>query len=636
MFSISSSSTIKVCHDTIKRLIEEEEKNENKINYILSGISEYINSSLKSDKKESIKLVSRACSAFKDASAYLSRLLTIIQTNITDENSAIFTVIATTFGEIVDLSMNNTEEQVKVNYELLQGFCIYNMKMEKKANQICGSLCLTSLIENSALVLEPAYMKYIWENIIYFMDRNTFNAKSELINSLISLIFASENLFKPFATVTLYKILDYLTDIDWMKRKLALNVVYTLVIYAQDEILPLKSHIVEFLKVLKCDKVKEVREVCMQTLKLLNNNEEEEKNTFDDKDFLDKNEMILNTDNDELAESARGKPNERNKEKVEDSSYYAKETKKITKFKNSPKKIENEISNIEKKSVNNSRLDFDASNINDLIAVNDSLFEDQKKVANSSKLNAKNQLQKKSTSNKNVKVQVKAEVPKLNKNSTATRNNIQKVGQTKIVNPYLNTLNKNSEKAAVENSVSNISSNKKEAMLKKNIDNTMGNSRLPIKRDSIFKSKANNDFFSKAKNGEIQVLFKETNKINNKNKHSFANDDSYINYEVNNEIAENQEFIVNIENSPDLISTIQSKLEEKQNDITIKKNEEMAEDNKEEKLEEKVDEKTNKSCQSSADAESIKKVEAIATEPITNNFLKLVNYTQLIITLYKF
>ena len=472
---LSSSSTIKVCHDTIKKLIEEEEKNENKINFILNAISEHINSLQKSDKKESIKLVSTACSAFKDASAYLSRLLTIIQTNITDEYSTIFNVIATTFGEIVDSSMNNTEDQVKVNYELLQGFCIYNMKMEKKSNQICGSLCLTSLIENSALVLEPAYMKYIWENIIYFMDRNTFNAKSELINSLISLIFASENLFKPFATVTLYKILDFLTDGDWMKRKLALNVVYTLVIYAQDEILPLKAHIVEFLKVLKCDKVKEVREVCMQTLKLLNNNEEEEKNTIDDKDFLDRNEMILNKENNELVQNARDKPTERNKEKFEDYSYDAKEIQKNAKFKNSPKKIENEISKIEKKSVNNSRIDFDASNINDLIAVNDSLFEDQKKVANSSKLNSKNQLSKKTTSNKNVKVQVKTEIPKLNKNSTGIRNNIQKngqSGQSKILNPNVNTLNKNSEKSATENLLPNNSSNKNqiESIIKKQLN----------------------------------------------------------------------------------------------------------------------------------------------------------------------
>lgn len=149
------------------------------------------------------------------------------------------------------------------------------------------------------MILQPAYMKYIWENIVYFIDKPNFQAKSELLNALISLIFASENLFKAFSTVTLYKILDYLTDSDWFRRKLALNVVYTLIIYCQEEILPLKGHIVEFLKVLKSDKVKEVREVCMQTLKLFNEISEEEVSVTEREKFEnnDKNEKNEKSDN---------------------------------------------------------------------------------------------------------------------------------------------------------------------------------------------------------------------------------------------------------------------------------------------------------------------------------------------------
>jgi hypothetical protein len=149
----------------------------------------------------------------------------------------------------------SSEEDYTSLYELLQGFCIYNLKQDSKSNQICGSLCLTSLIETCQMILQPQYLKYLWENIIIYIDLPNYQAKSELLNSLISLIFASENLFRPFSTVTLYKILDYLTDSDWFKRKLALNVVYTLVIYCQDEIFALKGHIIEFLKVLKSDKV---------------------------------------------------------------------------------------------------------------------------------------------------------------------------------------------------------------------------------------------------------------------------------------------------------------------------------------------------------------------------------------------
>ena len=150
----------------------------------------------------------------------------------------------------------NNDINFKQNYENLIENSNKNSNDEEKANQICASLCLTSLIETCQYVLQPQYLKYVWENIVVFIDLPNFNAKSELLNSLISLIFASENLFKPFSTVTLYKILDYLTDSDWFKRKLALNVVYTLVIYCQEEIISLKGHIIEFLKVLKSDKVK--------------------------------------------------------------------------------------------------------------------------------------------------------------------------------------------------------------------------------------------------------------------------------------------------------------------------------------------------------------------------------------------
>lgn len=217
----------------------------------------------KSEKKEYLKLITTA--AVPPLNKYLSRYLTILQSCISEENSSIFTNIANTFGDIVDRIMNinesekqeneNSEEEYNSLYELFQGFCIYNMKQENKSNQICGSLCLTSLIETCQIVLQPQYLKYIWENIVIFIDLPNYQAKSELLNSLISLIFASENLFKPFSTVTLYKILDYLTDSDWFKRKLALNVVYTLVIYCQEEIVSLKGHIIEFLKVLKSDKV---------------------------------------------------------------------------------------------------------------------------------------------------------------------------------------------------------------------------------------------------------------------------------------------------------------------------------------------------------------------------------------------
>lgn len=165
----------------------------------------------------------------------------------------------------------NMEE--KRAYEMLQGFCIYNMKQEEKANRIIGSLCLTKLVENCPVVLQEQYMKFIWENIMNFIDTKNYTAKYELLNCLISLILGAEGLFTQYANATLYKVLDFLTEDDWNKRKLALNVIYTLIFYCKDEVLPLKDHIINFLRVLKTDKVKEVREVCLLILQIFNENE---------------------------------------------------------------------------------------------------------------------------------------------------------------------------------------------------------------------------------------------------------------------------------------------------------------------------------------------------------------------------
>jgi hypothetical protein len=251
--NISSAHTVSVGHDIIRKIMEESKNNEYKITFILSSMAENLSTLQKQEKKETLKLLPLICNTLSTVSPYLSRILTILQSNISDENAPIFQLISSIYGEIVECTLNNSNNRTL--YELLQGFCIYNMKQDTKANQICGSLCMTSLIESCPMVLEPSYMKYIWENIMHFIERPNYTAKTELLNAVISLIFAAENLFKPFATVTLYKTLDFLTDSDWLKRKLGLNIVYTLSIYCQDEIISLKDQIIQFLKVLKSDKV---------------------------------------------------------------------------------------------------------------------------------------------------------------------------------------------------------------------------------------------------------------------------------------------------------------------------------------------------------------------------------------------
>ena len=257
---------------------------------------------------------------------YLSQVLNIIQIIITDQNKDLFPLISNIYAEIVqnvmptDISAStrklNMEE--KKAYEIVQGFCIYNMKCEENSNKIVGSLCLTKLVENCPIVLQSQYTKFIWDNINNFINKKNFNAKIELLNCLISLILGTENLFCPYANVTLYKVLDFLTDNDWLKRKLALNVIYTLIFYCKEEILPLKDHIINFLKVLKTDKVKEVREVCLLILQIFSESEQKkEKKPENYSAFSQKynNEEIKMGNNEKNSINNKKNKTEKNKEK---------------------------------------------------------------------------------------------------------------------------------------------------------------------------------------------------------------------------------------------------------------------------------------------------------------------------------
>ena len=292
---LTKPSTKEVGYELFIKLILKHLYNPSSITFIISQLSEFIPPLSPKEKEPTLNLLSLI---FFDPVSnpntpkkktiyfqYLSSVLSIIQLIIVDKNNSIFGLIANTYAEIVqnlmptdiNYALEELDMEERKGYEILQGFCIYNMKQEDKSNRIVGSLCLTKLVENCPVVLQPKYMKFIWENIISLIEMKNYSAKYELLNCLISLILGAENLFMPFANTTLYKVLDFLSEDDSNKKKLALNVIYTLIFYCKEEILPLKDHIVNFLRVLKTDKAKEVREVCLLILQIFNENEPKKK-----------------------------------------------------------------------------------------------------------------------------------------------------------------------------------------------------------------------------------------------------------------------------------------------------------------------------------------------------------------------
>ena len=500
---LTKPSTKEVGYELFLKLILKHLYNPPSITYIISQLAEFIPPLPPKEKEPTLNLLSLI---FFDPNSnpenpkkktiyfqYLSLVLSIIQNIISDKNNSIFGLIANTFAEIVQNIMptdiNYALEEIDIEerkaYETLQGFCLYNMKQEEKVNRIVGSLCLTKLVENCPVVLQEKYMKLIWENIIHLIEMKNYTAKYELLNCLISLILGAENLFMPFANTTLYKVLDFLSEEDSNKRKLALNVIYTLIFYCKEEILPLKDHIVNFLKVLKTDKVKEVREVCLLILQIFNENEPKKKEK--EKSIG----AIINTKNKGNKNNLGKKENE-NKSKNKSRSKTGNKMKKNNKFFENNKKFEKNPFK------DNS---FDNTNYN-------------KKPSNN-----------------------------INNANTTNINNNENPGDENIIKTNEFQKKLNNETNTVETNITGATSNYNKIKGKKS--HTFVNEKMIIKPDpnkSIFKAVPNSAFFNQGNqnNKDIVVMAKKKPaKINEINKNN--NIIKEENNEKNEIINQNQE-----------------------------------------------------------------------------------------------
>ena len=545
---INKPPTKEVGYDLFLKLVHKNLYAPSQMNFIINHVSEFITPLEPKEKDPCMKLLSLI---FYSPSSeeesidskiyfpYLSPVLTTLQNLIKDSNSTIFPTISNVFAEIVqnimptDIEASNIEleQEEKTAYEMMQGFCIYNMKYDDKSNRIVGSLCLTKLVENCPVVLQKQYMKLIWEVIMNLIDKKNFNAKYELLNCLISLILGAENLFTPYAHNTLYKVLDFLADTDWLKRKLALNVIYTLIFYCKDEILPLKEHIISFLRALKTDKVKEVREVCLLILKIFSENEPKNK-----ENTKDKNKSNFSSINNSKKKFGN-KVNSDNKNTI-------KNNKKINNTSNN-----NNISTNTNNNTNNNKLKGTS----------------QKKLGN--KLNKDNELEKSSNKfSECIVPEIRNKDSKENKisenfKSDFDRSDMAKEEQTNqkklllgvftplseqensgnitkktgMSSSIKNNLDKNNIKENNENTQNNQTINQNKFVNRKD-DKTFINEKMVIKPDpnkSIFKSSPNPAFFNQAnkKSKDIVLVSK-------------GDSQKFKNNSINN--SQNQEIVINI------------------------------------------------------------------------------------------
>ena len=491
---IKTSQSKEIGYELYKKLISKNITDNTKTTYIIKIVKEYLNSLLAPEKEYFLPLLSLLfhpdsqpksdyINTLDFLYSYSSPIISIIQSLIIESNSSLFSSIASIYAEIVQYLMPNDisasdkklDPEEKKAYEILQNFCLFNLKKEQGINRVVGSLCLTKLVENCPFVLKNQYMKLIFDTIISCIDNKDFNAKYELLNCLISLILGAENLFCPYANVTLYKVLDFLSDTDWLKRKLALNVIYTLIFYCKKEILPLQEQIINFLNVLKNDNVKEIRDVSVLILKI-----------FDDKE----KKPIKNNNN--------------------NSNRVPKKTSEIPKTKITTNKIYNNKNKIQKK-----------FNIVPRIKNNTS----SSKVKNSTRIGTEKQLVNKLKNdliNEGSDIKSKQYVTKRN-NSGIRRQQLQSKSKPILTNEknnneQKNTIEKNKSilsKASQDNFSSGGEFSKHPKYVNRDKNLSFINKKMVIKQDpnrSIFKTGKNQAFFevqNQNNNNDIIIMTKD-------------------------------------------------------------------------------------------------------------------------------
>jgi hypothetical protein len=225
---------------------------------------------------------------------HVDLILSIFQRCLEEDNSQFYSQISQYFGDITKILLNelnsqnyntytNSEnDQNKENllliYSKFMNFCLSNIKSENTGWQICGTLCLTSFIENCSFnYINDENFKCIFDIICSQINNPNFPGKLEILNCFISLVFCSEEKYIPYSIATLNIIIQFIEDEEWLIRKFSLNIIYTMLYYCKKELLEKKDFIIDKLKVLEKETNYEVKETVEQIYRMLKEDESMDK-----------------------------------------------------------------------------------------------------------------------------------------------------------------------------------------------------------------------------------------------------------------------------------------------------------------------------------------------------------------------
>ena len=531
-----------------------------------------------------------------------------------EDNSPFFSQISQYFGDTVQILLNklncsenkyNQNNNIFLAYTKFKYFCLSNMKSDNINCQICGTLCLTAFIENCSFnYLKEENLKFIFDILCELINKDKFPAKLEILNCFISLIFCSEEKYSPYAKETLYIILKFVNNKEWLIRKFALNIIYTMLFYFKKEIMEKKEYIIEYFKLLKKENNSEVKDMIDQIYIILyedkNNNFnimnknvyssdslfKDSKNSKSQNESKNKNEFFCSKNKSNGGFESNTEENEDINEKNIKTS---REPERIIKtFKNNFIK-----NNIEKKIVksksNNKRNVIKSNDINNIIKINKS--SKRKCFSNNIKLidekNKINEIIQKIKKNKSVEKSRNSSDRYFSRNKQKPMSIVLKryenfskeikKSEHKDIKNMFNSSKKNKKIISIKNKAinnnkknpinqihvikknselkkSNIIQRKNENKLKRYIDSSinMNNNKILKIQNNIIKNKRNNNSFElnikrnlgehKLPNNKINTKFIKNKKVSD----IHAKDKRYKNFE--NKIKDNNHKYTQFEN----------------------------------------------------------------------------------------
>ncbi len=485
---IIENETYQEGKNKIQELFKSYISNEKLINFCLTIINNII--ILKGNFKHKILSTIPEISYINPKSFFphVDIILSIFQSCLTDDNSPYYSQISQYFGDTVKVLLNelnsenyntyiindnhqnlknnlNNQKNLFLVYTKFKLFCLSNIKSNNIGCQICGTLCLTSFIENCSFnYINNENLKCIFDNLCMQINNPNFPGKLEILNCFISLVFCSEEKYIPYSIMTLNIIIVFIKDQEWLIRKFSLNIIYTMLYYCKKEILEKRDFILENLKLLKNEENIEVKEIAEQIIKMIN--EEESTNMIhnDKINFLSDN--LYDSNNSKFSSGEQSKKYYINNYSMSNKDFKICEEEKKGDEINKSRNIAHTTPGISKRNFQNSFL--------------------------------------KNHKNKNEKSQIKAKSNKKRKvfnknNDTLIDNYIQDSASKKDVKKYNKNLNKNAINGKKDKDRRKVFSN--------NLPNKTRNKNIPPSRNSFDK------FYGIKKNNPISMILKKRNII---------------------------------------------------------------------------------------------------------------------------